>query len=70
MPANTSRTHAWVSQTVLRWARRMCVIGPSPFTTRQNSSQSGWVQSHSPRSSFHASPGSGTVMPRSQSFGT
>src|SRR5919201_3002205 len=50
MPANASRIQAWVSHMALRYDRRTAVIGPFPLTTRQNSSQSGWDQIHSPAS--------------------
>src|SRR5207249_4572796 len=70
MPANASRTHAWVSHMVLRRASRTEVMGPLPLTTCQNSSQSGSDQSHSPASSLKASFSSGTEMPRSHSLGT
>src|SRR5436190_4818709 len=70
IPAKASRTQAWVSHTIFRCASRTDVIGPLPPTTFQNSSQSGSDQSHSPFSSFQASVGSGTLIPRSQSFGT
>src|SRR5205823_14059858 len=70
MPANASRIHACLSHMALRYASRTAVMGPLPLTTRQNSSQSGWDQIHSPSCSSKASSGSGTEMPTSHSLGT
>ena len=50
----------------MRWALQ----GPSPFTTRANSSQSGWPKSCAPRSSFQTSAGSGNVTPSALACGT
>src|SRR5688572_7398368 len=65
-----SRTHAPSSWAAFRQAMRSALQGPSPLMTRMSSSQSGVPKSYEPRSSFHASSGSGTVTPRASACGT